>query len=67
LLLHQRSPLIKDAGDSEEVTRLLDAIINEWPGVEELVVVEDAALLNPHPRYQIQEMILTVRMKADAT
>ncbi|MTV50371.1 replicative DNA helicase [Heliobacillus mobilis] len=65
LLLHQRTPLQIHQGRNEDgKSYLLDDIIAAFSHVEEIEVQEEPELLQPHPRYEIQEMILRLKVNA---
>lgn len=68
LILHQMSPVVRGQDTSDDrAARLLDAIINAWPeAVSRLEVTEKPELLQPCPRYWIQDMTLKIRMNQHA-
>ena len=67
LLLHQYSPVKAAASEREDrAANLLDEIMANWPEALAIEVQEKESLLQPTQRYEIQEMILQVRMKPDA-
>ncbi|QGG48634.1 replicative DNA helicase [Heliorestis convoluta] len=62
LFVHQRSPMLRGE-EEEKQSHLVDEIMAAFPQAEAILVEEERPLLQPHDRYQIQEMKLQIRMK----
>ena len=59
LLMHQRAPIFEEESDHQKGQTLLGDVLNLL-GKKQLMITETSEILQYHPRYSIQNMLITV-------